>query len=499
MRAQQLVAFALAVGGGFLVLCFLEAALQFGQLPVLQLGYLVEVAFAGVFLNLKLDFVQFFAHLLAALGRRFFTFPDFFQIGILPFEFANFAFEVFEAFLRGLVLFLLEGFALDLELDQAAVELVHRLGLGIDFQFDLGRGLVNQVDGLIRQKAVGDVAVAQLRGSHDGWVGDFHAVVNFVFFLQAAQDGNGGFDAGFIHHHFLEAALQRGILLDVFAVFIQCGSTDAVQLPARQGGLEHVAGIHGAFGFAGTDHGMDFVDEQNGLAFVLGELLEYVFQAFLKIAAVFGTGQKCGHIECQHAFALERIRHFARHNALCQSFHDGGLAHAGLADQYRVVLAAALQHLDGAANFVVASDHRVEFALAGAFGQVQRVFLECLALFLGVGTVHVLATAHGVNGGFQAFASEAIFTGNIAHRAFGIGTGQKIQFAGNELVAALDGLFFGGLQQLDQIRSWLHLFLSLHVRQTVDGAFGRSQKARDVYTGALQQRTRTVLLLKHGG
>jgi len=44
---------------------------------------------------------------------------------------------------------------------------------------------------------------------------------------------------------------------------------------------------------------------------------------------------------------------------------DGGLADAGFADQHRVVLAATLQHLDGAADLVVAADHRVELALAG--------------------------------------------------------------------------------------------------------------------------------------
>ena len=53
--------------------------------------------------------------------------------------------------------------ALDLQLDQAAVELVHRLGLGVDLDLDLGRGLVDQVDRLVGQEAVGDVAVARAR------------------------------------------------------------------------------------------------------------------------------------------------------------------------------------------------------------------------------------------------------------------------------------------------------------------------------------------------
>ena len=80
----------------------------------------------------------------------------------------------------------------------------------------------------------------------------------------------------------------------------------------------------------------------------------------------------------QHAFALERFRHFAVDDALRQAFDDRGLAHAGFADQHRVVLGAALQHLDGAADFVVAADHRIELALAGALGQVDGVFFQRL-------------------------------------------------------------------------------------------------------------------------
>src|ERR1700733_13432176 len=51
-----------------------------------------------------------------------------------------------------------------------------------------------------------------------------------------------------------------------------------------------------------------------------------------------------------------------------QPFSDGGLAHARLADQHRIVLGAAGQDLDGAADFLVAADHRVELALTGGGG-----------------------------------------------------------------------------------------------------------------------------------
>jgi hypothetical protein len=267
-----------------------------------------------------------------------------------------------EALDRGLVLLLAHGLALDLQLDQAAVEPVDGFGLGVDLDLDLGGGLVDQVDGLVRQEAVGDVAVREFGRGHDGRVGDLHAMVHLVLFLQAAQDGDGGFHAGLAHDDLLEAALQRGVLLDVLAVFVQRGGAHAVQLAARQRGLEHVAGVHRAFGLAGADHGVQFVDEDDGLAFVLGQFVQHGLQALLEFAAELGAGQQRRHVERQHALALERLGHFAGDDALRQAFDDGGLADAGLADQHRVVLGAALQHLDGAADFLVAADHRVELA-----------------------------------------------------------------------------------------------------------------------------------------
>ena len=106
------------------------------------------------------------------------------------------------------------------------------------------------------------------------------------------------------------------------------------------------------------------------LPFFLGNFLQHVLQALFELAAIFRSRQQRRHIQAQDLFALERFRHFAVDDALRQAFDNGGLAHTGFADQHRVVLGAALQHLDGAADLVVAADHRVELALTRAFGQV---------------------------------------------------------------------------------------------------------------------------------
>ena len=137
-----------------------------------------------------------------------------------------------------------------------------------------------------------------------------------------------------------------------------------MELAARQGRLEHIARIHGAFGLAGAHHGVQFVNEDDGLALVFRQVFQNVFQTLFKLAPEFGPCQQRGHVQGQHAFAFERIGHFTRHDALGQAFDNRRLAHAGLANEHRVVFGTPLQHLDGAADFVVAADHWVE--LAGA-------------------------------------------------------------------------------------------------------------------------------------
>ena len=117
---------------------------------------------------------------------------------------------------------------------------------------------------------------------------------------------------------------------------------------------------------------------------LLGEVVEHGLQPLLELAAELGAGDQRAHVERQHALVLERLGHFAVDDALREAFDDRGLADARLADQHRVVLGAPLQHLDGAADLVVAADDRVELALARALGQVDGVLLQRLALAFGL-------------------------------------------------------------------------------------------------------------------
>ena len=194
-------------------------------------------------------------------------------------------------------------------------------------------------------------------------------------------------------HHGLETALERRILLDVLPILVERGGANRMQLAASQHGLEHVGGVHRALRGAGADHGVELVDEEDHLTLRVDDLLQYRFEPLLELAAILRAGHQGAHVERDNALALQAFGHVAAENAAGEAFDDGGLADTGLADEHRVVLRSARQHLDHAPDFLVAADHRIELAFAGELGEVAAVPLERLVCALGVLARHALRTA----------------------------------------------------------------------------------------------------------
>ncbi len=64
----------------------------------------------------------------------------------------------------------------------------------------------------------------------------------------------------------LEAALERGVLLDVLAVLVERRGADGAQLAAGEHRLEQVGGVDGALGGARADDRVELVDEEDDLA-----------------------------------------------------------------------------------------------------------------------------------------------------------------------------------------------------------------------------------------
>ncbi len=167
---------------------------------------------------------------------------------------------------------------------------------------------------------------------------------------------------GWLDDDWLEAALQRGVLLDVLAVLVERGGANGVQLPARQHRLQQVRGVHRTLCRPGADDGVQLVNEQDDLALGVRDLLEHRLEALLELAAVLRARHQRPEIERHDPLVAKPLGHVAADDALRQPLGNRRLADAGLTNQDRVVLRPPAQHLDDAPNLLVAADHRVEDA-----------------------------------------------------------------------------------------------------------------------------------------
>ena len=195
--------------------------------------------------------------------------------------------------------------------------------------------------------------------------------------------------AGRRHFDGLEAAFERAILLDRLAEFGGGGGADALNFAARKSRLQDVGGVERAFGRTRAHQRMQLIDEDDGVL-ILHQLLHDGLEALFELAAVLGAGDDQREIQRQDALVGQERGHVALGDALRQTFDDGGLAHARLADQHRIVLGAAAEDLHHALQFVIAADERVERVVHGGLGEVAAEFGQQRA-FLGPRGRHLLA------------------------------------------------------------------------------------------------------------
>ena len=298
------------------------------------------------------------------------------------FQVGDLRFERLQAVFRSLVAFLAQCFALDLELYEPPIDLVEFLGLRIDLHPQPRRRLVDEVDRLVRQEPVRDVAVRQRRRRDERAVRYPHAVVQLVFLLEAAQDRHRILDRGLIDEHRLEPPRQRRVLFDVLAVFIERGRAHAVQLAPRQRRLQQVRGIHRPVRLARPDKRVHFVDEQDDPPILGRHLVEHGLEPLLELAAILRTRDQAAHVERQQLLVLEAFRHVALDDAQREAFRDRGLADARFTDQHGIVLRAPREHLHRAPDFLITPDDGIELALRRCRRQVVRVALQRIVAFL---------------------------------------------------------------------------------------------------------------------
>ena len=185
-----------------------------------------------------------------------------------------------------------------------------------------------------------------------------------------------------------------------------------------------------------------------GLRHFVEDRLEPIFE----LAAVLRPGDERAHVERDDLLVLEPFGHVFLDDAPGESFDDGRLADAGLADEHRIVLRAAREHLDDAANLFVAPDDRIELAAARELRQVATVLLERLVFGFGILIGDALRSSHLREYFENPILRDSVLLENARRRAAPTlaDDAEQQMFGADELVLQPLGFAFGGVGDFSQ-------------------------------------------------
>ena len=129
----------------------------------------------------------------------------------------------------------------------------------------------------------------EAHGCLDGRVLDMGAVEGLVLGAQAHEDLLGILDARLLYEDGLEAARERGILLEMLLVLVERRRTDDLDLAARERRLQDIGGVERALCRTRANECVHLIDEEDDRA-VLTHLVDESLEALLELAAVLRAG-----------------------------------------------------------------------------------------------------------------------------------------------------------------------------------------------------------------
>ena len=238
-----------------------------------------------------------------------------------------------------------------------------------------GARLVDDVNGLIGQEAVLNVAARKRHRGSQRILGVLDVVMLLVALLQAMQNlervGNGRL----ADVDRLEAALQRRVLLDVLAILVGGSRADHLNLATGQGRLQDGRGVDGTLRSTRTNDGVELVDEQDDVVRGL-DLGNDLLHALLELATILRASNERRDIERPNLLSAQHVGHLARGDELREALDDGRLANTGVAQNERIVLLTARENLHDSLDLTVAPNHGIKLAIDGEARQVAAILLK---------------------------------------------------------------------------------------------------------------------------
>ena len=206
----------------------LNLLLQARDHGVTQLGRTAQIAVTRRALFLALSLVELALELLYVVDGVLLVEPAGLLHVELFLDLGDLLAQGLKTFLGGVVGLLHERLLLDLQLGELTRGGIDLDRHAIELHAQAACRLIDQVDGLVGQEAVGDVAIGEVGGRHERAIGDVHAVEDLVLLLEATQDRDGVLDGRLAHQNGLETTCKRRVLLDVLAVLVERGRADRV-------------------------------------------------------------------------------------------------------------------------------------------------------------------------------------------------------------------------------------------------------------------------------
>ena len=425
--------------GGQPLILGLQFLLQFVDTAIANLGNLVQLTlplrdllFAACVINLCLETAYcinaFFFH----TPLRLFGAQTFAQVG-------HFRFNGVATFLAHAIFFFFQGQLLYFQLAQATLNNINFIRHAV------------KINCLVRQKAVGNIAVAEYCGGNKGIVPYTHAVMYLIPFFQSPQNGNGVFHIRLGDQNRLKTAFQCRIFLHMLLILVKGGRADAVQFTTGQCRLEHVGGVHGAFCRTCAHDGVHLIYEKDYGASGFLHRSKYRLEPLFKFATKFRACHHGGNVECGNALVFQAFRHIPGDNALGESLHNGRLARSGFANQYRIVLSAAGQYLYNPTYLFITPDDRIKFSCPRQLSQITAVLLQRLVSGLCIGVIHTLCSAHLLHCLQHRLGGNAHAFQQLGGITFGFQNAQQNVFCTQVLILQTLRLFPARVQRLIRI------------------------------------------------
>ena len=196
-----------------------------------------------------------------------------------------------------------------------------------------------------------------------------------VIGLYFSKNFEGFVGSGRFYYDFLKTAFERTVFLNILAILVESGGANALNLATSESRFEQIGSIHRARSISGTHYGVNLVDKQYDVG-IISHFVDDGFDAFFKLAAIFGASHHRSHVERKNALVLKNASHFTLADAYGETFYNSRFTHTRFAYEHRIVFLASAKNLRQAFYFAVAAYYRVEMTGFGLLGEVLAIFVE---------------------------------------------------------------------------------------------------------------------------